>query len=170
MADPDHSKNPSYLRIACAATAVGGALSLIFWKAFWPRGRRPATEPAVAEAAEHQQHESRPAFEPTDWALWPVAAVYVGVAALLIISCVVLMVAYPNAVPDVPRKLSIDPPGPRLETDPRSDLRQFRAEEEKRLNTYYWINKQKGIVHIPIEQAIKKLAATGVPGFPKGQQ
>jgi hypothetical protein len=24
-------------------------------------------------------------------------------------------------------------------------------------------------VHIPIEQAMKKLAATGAPGFPKGQ-
>jgi hypothetical protein len=82
----------------------------------------------------------------------------------------VLIAAYPTSLPDVDRNLSIAPPGPRLETDAQAQLQRFRAEEEKRLNGYYWVDKQKGIVHIPIEQAMKKLAATGVPGFPKGQQ
>ncbi|MGH6672620.1 MAG: hypothetical protein ACRECV_11710 [Xanthobacteraceae bacterium] len=169
MADPHRSKARTYQRLAFSVTALAGGLSLIAWKVLLPRRRAPAPEPVAAGASEHQQEESRPAFEPTDWALWPVAVVYVGVVALLVISCFVLIAAYPNAVPDVRRTLRIAPPGPRLQTDPRGDLRQFRAEEEKRLNTYYWINKPKGIVHIPIEQTIKKLATTGIPGFPKGQ-
>ena len=170
MADPHRSKSRTYQSVAYSVTALGGVLSLIVWRWLLPRERQPPTEAAVSGAAEHEQHESRPAFEPTDWVLWPVAAVYAGVVALLVISCFVLIAAYPTAVPDVPRTLDIAPPGPRLATDPRGDLRQFRADEEKKLNTYYWIDKQKGIVHIPIEQEIKKLAATGVPGFPKGQQ
>jgi hypothetical protein len=170
MADPNRSNSRTYQTVAWLAAAAGGALALVLWNVFRPRGRQPATVPAPASVAEHQQDESRPAFEPADWPLWPVAVVYAGVVALLVISCLVLMVAYPNALPDVPRTLRIAPPGPRLETDPPGDLIRFRAEEEKRLNTYYWIDKQKGVVHIPIEQEIKNLAAAGLPGFPKGQQ
>lgn len=169
MADPHRAKSRTYQRLTWSVTAIGGVLSLVAWRLLLPRGRQPVTEPAATNTAERQEGESRPAFEPSDWQLWPVAAVYVGVLVLLVISSFVLMAAYPTALPDVARTLRIAPPGPRLQTDPRGDLRRFRAEEEKRLNTYYWIDKQKGIVHIPIEQAMKKLAATGVPGFPKGQ-
>jgi hypothetical protein len=168
MADPHRSKSRTYQRLAWSVTALGGVLSLVLWRTLAPRSRRPATEPVVAGTAEHQQDESRPAFEPTDWTLWPLAAVYVGVVALLVISCFVLMAAYPSAVPDVRRTLRIAPPGPRLQTNAEADLRQFRAEEEKRLNTYYWVDKQKGVVHIPIREAMKNLARSGIGGFPKG--
>jgi hypothetical protein len=116
----------------------------------------------------HQEENPTTAFEPSDWSLRPVAFIYLGIPVLLVISCFVLLVAYPNALPDVGRTLRITPPGPRLQTDAEGDLQRFRAEEERRLNTYYWMDKQKGIVHIPIEQAMKKLAATSAPGFPKG--
>ncbi|MBV9071949.1 MAG: hypothetical protein JO231_24785 [Acidobacteria bacterium] len=55
--------------------------------------------------------------------------------------------------------MRIAPPGPRLQTNPEADLRRLRAEEDKWLNTYHWIDKQTGIVHIPIVEAMKKLAA-----------
>lgn len=158
-----------YQRLAWSVAAVGGVLSLAAWKGLLPRGRQPATVSAPPVSADHQKAESRPAFEPTDWALWPIAVIYAGVVALLVLCTFVLMIAYPTALPDVGRRLRIAPPGPRLQTDPPGDLRRFRAEENKRLDTYYWIDKQKGIVHVPIEQTIKKLATTGIPGFPKGQ-
>jgi hypothetical protein len=109
------------------------------------------------------------AFEPSDWSLRPVAFIYLGIPVLLVISCFVLLAAYPSALPDVGRTLRITPPGPRLQTDAEGDLQKFRADEERRLNTYYWMDKQKGIVHIPIDQAMKKLAASGAPGFAKRQ-
>ena len=65
--------------------------------------------------------------------------------------------------------LTVAPPQPRLQTDPSEDLAQFRAEEDKRLNTYYWIDKKKGLVHIPIEQAMQEMAEKGIDGFPRGQ-
>ena len=122
------------------------------------------------EAADNEQRNPATAFEPTDWSLRPVAMIYLAVPLLLVISCFALIAAYPKALPDVDRTLRIAPPGPRLQTDAARDLQRFRADEERRLNSYYWIDKQKRIVHIPIEQAMKKLAATGAPGFPKGQQ
>jgi hypothetical protein len=99
-----------------------------------------------------------------------VALIYVGTLVLLIVSAFVIMAGYPTALPDVGRTLRITPPGPRLQTDPERDLHRLRAKEERELNTYYWVDEQKGVVHIPIEQAMKKLAATGIPGFPKAQQ
>jgi hypothetical protein len=98
-----------------------------------------------------------------------VALLYVAIPVLLAISSFVLIWAYPNALPDVDRALHIAPPGPRLQTDAQGDLQRFRADEERRLDSYYWIDREKGTVHIPIEQAMKKLVATGAPGFPKAQ-
>jgi hypothetical protein len=116
-----------------------------------------------------QQENPSTAFEPSDWSLRPVGFIYLGIPVLLVISCFVLLAAYPSALPDVGRTLRIAPPGPRLQTNAEGDLQKFRADEERRLNTYYWMDKQKGIVHIPIDQAMKKLAASGAPGFAKRQ-
>ena len=124
----------------------------------------------TAEAAGVATRNPDTAFEPTDWKLMPVAAIYIGTLLLLVISCAAIFVAYPGSMRDVGRTLSIDPPGPRLQTDTAADLRRFRAEDAQRLTTYYWIDKQKGTVHIPIEQAMRKLVKTGIPGFPKAQQ
>lgn len=124
---------------------------------------------AVTEAAGSAGRNPDTAFEPSDWNVMPVTAVYIGVLLLLVISCAAAFLAYPGSMGDVDRKLTINPPGPRLQTDSAADLQRFRAEEAKRLNTYYWIDKQKGTVHIPIQQAMQKLVKTGIPGFPKAQ-
>jgi hypothetical protein len=130
---------------------------------------REAAAMSQPGAAQHPENP-KTAYEPADWDFAPVALIYVGTLVLLVISCFVLIAAYPDALPDVSRALNSNPPGPRLQTNPEADLRRFRAEENKRLNGYYWVDKQKGLVHIPVEQAMRKLAQTGIPGFPKGQQ
>lgn len=129
-----------------------------------------ATEPVTPDTDEYRESRRKVAFEPTDWAVGTVALIYVGVLVLLVISPLVLILGYPNTLPDVGRTLRINPPGPRLQTDPDTDLQYFRAEQEKRLNSYYWIDKQKGTIHIPIENAMKKLVTNGIPDFPKEQQ
>jgi hypothetical protein len=99
-----------------------------------------------------------------------VALVCVSVVLVLVISCFVLIAAYPTSLHDVDRTLSIAPPGPRLQTNPQRDWQTLRTEQAKRLDTYFYVDKQKGIVHIPIEQAMQKLAKTGIPGFPEPPQ
>lgn len=51
-----------------------------------------------------------------------------------------------------------EPPAPRLQTDPLADLRALRAEEDARLFGYGWVDRDAGIVRIPIERAIDLLA------------
>lgn len=157
-------------REAWPQAAIAALLALAIWRFLIPRAPEVQTKPAVAGAEGYQRENSGVASEPSDWALGPVALVYIGAIVLLVVSSLVLMIAYPSATRDVERAVRIAPPGPRLQTDAQGDLQSFRAEEDKRLNTYYWINKSQGLVHIPIAQAMRKLATTGIPGFPKEQQ
>lgn len=121
----------------------------------------------MAEPAERVEINPDTGFEASDWPVRTVALVLLGVLIFLVAAPLLLIAAFPGAVSDVGRKLSIEPPAPRLQIDPAADLARFRAAEDKKLNTYYWIDKQKGIVHIPIARAMKELAAKGIAGFPK---
>jgi hypothetical protein len=42
-------------------------------------------------------------------------------------------------------------------------LKAYRKQEEKGLNSYGWVDRNAGIVSIPIEEAIRKVVADGVP-------
>lgn len=55
------------------------------------------------------------------------------------------------------------PPEPRLQPSPHKDLQRMLAREDWELSHYYWIDKAKGKVAIPIERAIDILAAHGIP-------
>lgn len=44
---------------------------------------------------------------------------------------------------------------PKLQVDPAAEINKFREEENKKLNTYGWVNKDNGIVRILIDQAMK---------------
>jgi len=55
------------------------------------------------------------------------------------------------------------PPEPRLQTNPREDLRALRAREDELLTTYGWVDKPAGVVRIPIEEAMKLVLKRGLP-------
>lgn len=50
------------------------------------------------------------------------------------------------------------PPAPRLQTDPVGDLRGMRALEQQQLGHYGWVDRGRGVVHIPIARAMELLA------------
>jgi hypothetical protein len=54
------------------------------------------------------------------------------------------------------------PPEPRLQTDPRKDLGDLRAQEDAVLNSYGWVDKNAGVVRIPIEEAMKIAVQRGL--------
>jgi hypothetical protein len=55
------------------------------------------------------------------------------------------------------------PPEPRLQAAPSADLAEFRAREEERLSTYGWIDRQAGVVRLPIERAMELVLNEGLP-------
>ena len=55
------------------------------------------------------------------------------------------------------------PPEPRLQVAPRQDLIDFRAREALILGTYGWIDRDAGIVRIPIDEAVRITLERGLP-------
>jgi hypothetical protein len=56
-----------------------------------------------------------------------------------------------------------EPPEPRLQTNPRQDLADLRAKEDDLLGSYGWVDKNAGVVRIPIDAAMKLTLERGLP-------
>ena len=107
-----------------------------------------------------------------------VNALAVGIFGVsLIVLCVVAVILliglfrYFNAqetARQVPREESAAampglPAQPKLQEHPREDLNQMRAQEDQILSTYGWVDKDKGIVRLPIDRAMELLAQRNLP-------
>src|SRR5271170_2777463 len=58
------------------------------------------------------------------------------------------------------------PPEPRLQAEPKVELKDLRADEDAILSSYGWIDPDKGIVRIPIDHAIDIVAQKGLLSKP----
>ena len=65
-------------------------------------------------------------------------------------------------VPQTPRLQPFPAPAPPYRSTPVTDMKEMRAHEDAILDNYGWVDKQKGVVHIPIEQAKKEALQSGV--------
>ncbi len=52
-------------------------------------------------------------------------------------------------------------PAPRLQQNPEADLAAMLEEQRGRLTGYAWIDRERGIARIPIEEAMRRLAQAG---------
>jgi hypothetical protein len=58
------------------------------------------------------------------------------------------------------------PPPPRIDTHPGAELKELHSYEDTILSTYGWTDKRKGIVRIPIDQAMQLQLQRGFPTSP----
>jgi hypothetical protein len=56
---------------------------------------------------------------------------------------------------------------PMLETNERGQFRDFLLNQEDQLNSYGWVNKDAGVAHIPIEQAMDLIVQEKLPVYPQ---
>jgi hypothetical protein len=54
------------------------------------------------------------------------------------------------------------PPAPRLQQFPRNEIFVFRRDEEAFLRGYGWMNRAEGVVHIPIDEAMRLTVERGL--------
>jgi hypothetical protein len=54
-------------------------------------------------------------------------------------------------------------PGPQLQADPALELREHRALEASRTGEYGWVDREAGVVRIPVERAMELLIERGLP-------
>jgi hypothetical protein len=78
----------------------------------------------------------------------------------------------PAASPLIQANQVVAPPAPNLQLHPEQDLATMRAEEIARLTSWGWTDKSLGLAHMPIADAIARLAVpepapvTEVPAAP----
>jgi hypothetical protein len=115
---------------------------------------------------ENNQH--RPGFEQSDVNV--VAVGKFGIALLLMtILAMALLVGVFNyfKTQEGGEAITVDPvkvfPEPQLEKTPIPDLKAVREAEDQVLNSYGWVDQQKGVVRIPIAKAMDMVVAKGLP-------
>ena len=54
-------------------------------------------------------------------------------------------------------------PTPFLQTQPFKDIYTLRAEEQQKLTTYGWVDKDGGVTRIPIDRAMELMIQRGFP-------
>ena len=117
--------------------------------------------------------------EPSDIDFRAILGIGAGLvaAALVIYALVWLLFLYlsnreaHDALPEFPLAASQErrlPPEPRLQTDPREDLRVLRQSEDQILQSYGWIDKNAGVVRIPIDEAMKLTVERRLPSRSEG--
>ena len=61
-------------------------------------------------------------------------------------------------------------PEPRLLEKEPEDLAAVRKDEDQVLRTYEWIDRERGVVRIPIERALELVAKEGLPSRPASRK
>ncbi len=176
--------------------AVGAVLTAFF---FWLFGHDDKQEPAKPQAEKHESEKHRTEsgagmFRRARIVRERLAAGRetrdlnpVGIAAfgcLFLISMAVILVVTTgifsllsgkSPLPQIPPASLANAPGPtppagvQLEALPAVNYQQFLAGEEATLSSYGWIDKTRGIVHIPINRAMDLVVSQNLPARPASE-
>ncbi|HTT00681.1 MAG TPA: hypothetical protein VMG11_01220 [Steroidobacteraceae bacterium] len=110
-------------------------------------------------------------YERHDLALSPLGWVALALVALLALAPFIIAAGFfSSSTPDVDRRLRIAPPGPRLQINPRRDLRKYLAAQQQLLDSYGWVDRAHGIAREPIGVAMQRAVTAGFAGFPPAPQ
>jgi hypothetical protein len=107
--------------------------------------------------------------ETTDVNVWAVGKFAIGLVIVCVVSIVLLfgLLKFFQSREETSVANTVEPtkmfPEPQLQKTPIPDLKAIRAEEDKLLNGYAWLDPKRGIVRIPVDRAIEVLAKRGLP-------
>lgn len=135
----------------------------------------------------HKNHQNGAGFEKEDLGSKPIIAFIVSVVVCGVLIYYVLWGVFhaldafnrkhedpvsPMAQTEVETR-TVEPsqikqfPEPRLEDNERTELNDFRYQEEEHLNSYGWVDQNAGVAHIPIDRAMQLIAERGLPTNPR---
>jgi hypothetical protein len=91
-----------------------------------------------------------------------------ALAGFILLAIFILGLIYGVPPRPLPGEAASNLPGrdlPVLQTDPHADLEAYTAEKDRALHGYGWVDRTAGIAHVPIEDAMRMIAAGGVPDW-----
>jgi hypothetical protein len=110
----------------------------------------------------NEKMSSRRLPQPPDVAPGIVIIAVAGFLGFVALSMAGLFFYLRSAVPNVFEKVTENHfPEPALQKDPLKDLRRFEHDQHAALSSYSWVDRSKGLVRIPIEEAMRIIAARG---------
>ena len=100
--------------------------------------------------------------------LWLAAAVLAGGIVVHVASWYLLQsleVSAKHADPELSplAEMRPEPPAPRLQDRPSHDYTEYRAEQDARLNSYGWVDREQRVVHLPVSRAMELILQRGLP-------
>lgn len=111
-------------------------------------------------------HKNQPQQEPGDISaravLWVVAGILAMVVVVALVAGGLTRTLGPNTrgpVPETPARSSRPSRSIRLSSDPVNEIAAFERDKRSRLDSYGWVDRQHQFAHVPIEQAMRTLAA-----------
>lgn len=123
--------------------------------------------------AEHSSPDEAPAppYETRDVDLGSIALFGGGLLVMGLVVQVLLWLLFgffnerasrrdPPASPLADRKQQV--PEPRLQSHPTADYDAYRAAKQRELESYGWVDRRAGVVHIPIERAMELVLERGL--------
>jgi hypothetical protein len=121
--------------------------------------------------SEHGHSSHGGGYEKRDTTARPIVLFGIGLLGLIVVSLLLMggLFSYYNV-----RETRLDqsasplgavtlPPEPRLQVTSGQDLVGMRAHEDRKLDGYEWIDRDGGIVAIPVERAMDLVAERGLP-------
>ena len=88
------------------------------------------------------------------------SAAAIAATVLLVAASVFLLLHWWDVPPDTGRTdANHAPEDAGLRSAPQQDLAAYRAEKERQLHGFGWVDPQRGIARIPIDQAIDLMVA-----------
>jgi hypothetical protein len=150
---------------AMAILLTGGALVKFF------KGRRQAGNSSRAGLHADERNQSQTGHQTSEIDLrgvaWMTVCLVIAVMAVLVtVGGLFSLFKRQYASESAPSGITTAgrlPPPPRLQNNPASDWQQLLETENAKLNSYGWIDKNAGMIRIPIERAIDLLAQRGFP-------
>jgi len=61
------------------------------------------------------------------------------------------------------------PPSPRLQAQPRLELKDYCAAQQQAVNSYAWVDQASGVVRVPVDRAMDLLLARGLAARPASE-
>jgi hypothetical protein len=114
-------------------------------------------------------HTPHAGHETTDVNVWAVGKFAIGLVIVCVVSIGLLfgLLKFFQSREETSVANTVEPtkmfPEPQLQKTPIPDLKAIRAEEDRLLNGYAWVDQPKGVVRIPVDRAIEVLAQRGLP-------
>ncbi len=97
---------------------------------------------------------------------------FIASAILMFVGMGVMLLIAPKQLTTInrtdvatPRKRMPDPGIPLIQSNATAlpDMREFSAKESESLSSYHWTDRKNGFASIPVEDALKKVAKSGLP-------